>query len=98
MATSFLTRLRGLLGTGSLPEGEALYLSPCNQIHMFWMRYAIDAVFLDADLNVVAVVDAIGPWRVSPHIRTARSCLELPAGAAGAAGIVIGDSLELRDL
>ena len=60
------TRLRGLLGTASLPAGEGLWLKPCRRIHMFGMRYAVDAVFLDDAQRVVRVLPDLGPGRVSP--------------------------------
>ncbi|MBZ0185913.1 MAG: DUF192 domain-containing protein [Candidatus Obscuribacterales bacterium] len=96
-ADNFFTRFKGLLGTKSLPVGQGLLLSPCKQIHMIGMKYAIDAVFVDTDLKVVAVIHSIGPGQISPLIKTARSCLELPAGIAIETETVVGDQLELID-
>src|SRR5262249_29130839 len=80
LANSFLSRLKGLLGTKELQHGEGLYLIPCRSIHMFGMSYAIDAVFLDKGMKVVGVVHSIQPGQVSSVFKSARGCLELPAG------------------
>jgi uncharacterized membrane protein (UPF0127 family) len=90
------TRLRGLIGTRELPPGRGLWLKPCRQVHMFWMRYAIDVLFLDDDHHVLSVVEDLRPWRVSPKIDAATSVVELPAGTARAVGLRAGDTLEIE--
>src|SRR6266849_1610964 len=84
------TRLRGLLGTASLPAGEGLWLKPCRRIHMFGMRYAVDAVFLDDAQRIVRVLPDLGPGHVSPRVDAAASVLELPAGTAARIGLAEG--------
>ena len=97
MATSFLARLKGLLGTSSLPQGEGLFLKPCQSIHMVGMVYAIDAVFVDHDLKVVGLVEGIKPFMVSKHFKKANACLEIPCGTIKKAGIENGDQLVFED-
>jgi uncharacterized protein len=92
VADSFWTRLKGLLGRRELPAGEGLLIVPTNSIHMFFMRFPIDAVFLDGDLRVLAVRPEVGPWRTVGH-RGARAVLELPAGESSRRGIRAGDQL-----
>lgn len=46
LATRFGSRLRGLMGRRGLPEGGGLWLEPCDGIHMMFMRFAIDALFV----------------------------------------------------
>jgi len=94
MADSFLTRLRGLLWRRPLQPGEGLYLTGCRSIHMFGMKYAIDAVFLDRAGSVVGVVRALPPGAVSRFYRAAEGCLELPAGTIEATGTQVGDTVE----
>jgi uncharacterized membrane protein (UPF0127 family) len=89
-------RLLGLLGRRSLDEGEGLWIEPCNSVHMFGMRFAIDVVFVDASSRVVAVVDTLLPWRMTLPVPGARSALELPSGAAARSGTVAGDLLTLE--
>src|SRR3989449_6913454 len=90
------TRLRGLLGTKGLNPGEGLWLRPCRQIHMFGMRYAVDAVFLDARQRVVRALPDFAPGRVSPHVRDAESVLELPAGTVERAGLAEGTQVVIE--
>jgi uncharacterized protein len=92
-ADNIFTRFKGLLGTRSLASGHGLYLNECNGIHMFWMAYAIDAVFLDADLQVVGLVENIKPWAVSKIFKGAKSCLELPVGTIAATATATGDKI-----
>ncbi len=64
VARSFAARARGLIGQGPLPPGEGLLIPRCNCIHTCFMRYAIDATFLDAQDRVVRRVRNIRPWRL----------------------------------
>ncbi len=92
-ADRLLARVKGLLGTERLPRGEALILDPCNSIHTFFMRYAIDVVFLDRSLRVVALLETVPPFRFSPVFWNARLCVELPAGTCREVGVKAGDLL-----
>jgi uncharacterized membrane protein (UPF0127 family) len=94
IADNPLTRLRGLLGRASLPQGEGLLIRPAPSIHTLFMRFPIDAVFLDAELRVLGVDEALAPWRAAGR-RGARAVLELPAGAAARAGVREGERLAL---
>jgi uncharacterized protein len=86
--------MRGLLGHAALAAGEGLLIRPASAIHTFFMRFAIDVVFIDRDGVVLRVVPALRPWRLAAR-RGARSVLELPAGEAVARGIGPGDRLDL---
>jgi uncharacterized membrane protein (UPF0127 family) len=94
LADNPLTRMRGLLGRDSLPPGEGLLISPTPSIHTFFMRFAIDAVFLDRDHRVVSVVPQLHPWRTASR-RKARAVLELAAGEAQRRGVVPGERLQV---
>lgn len=63
VADTFLSRFLGLMFRRGLPAGEGLLITRCNSIHTFFMRFPIDAVFLDASGAVVRVVRGIPPWR-----------------------------------
>ncbi len=84
----------GLMFRRSFSPGEGLWLQPCNQIHTFFVRFPIDAVFLAKDGRVLAVKETLRPWRIFRWVRRARATLELPAGGAARAGIVIGQRLK----
>jgi len=84
------SRNRGLLGRDRLEEGAALILAPCSSIHMFFMRFAIDVLFVARDGRVVKVHHAVRPWRVAFGLG-AFAAIELPSGAAALAGVQPGD-------
>ncbi len=98
-ADDALRRALGLLGRERLEAASGLWIHPCKSIHMFGMRFAIDAVFLDRRYRVVRVVACLRPWRLVPLVWRAASVVELPAGRAAEVGIRPGDQLriELRD-
>jgi uncharacterized membrane protein (UPF0127 family) len=95
IADNPLTRLRGLLGRGPLGEGEGLLLRPTNAIHTWFMRKAIDAVFLDRDFAVLHVAADLKPWRFAAR-RGSRAVLELAAGESARRKIVPGLQLRVR--
>ena len=95
VATSIWSRFWGLMGRARLAEGHGLLITPCSSIHMFFMRFAIDVVFLDRSLRVTKVVHAIKPWRVALG-GGGHSALELLPGAALAAGVEVGDLIEFE--
>ena len=89
-------RMRGLLGRDGLEPGAGMLIDRAPSVHMFFMRFPIDVIFLDREWRVVAVRHDLRPWRVA-GARGAVAALELPAGAAAAAGIAEGDVLALDD-
>lgn len=89
-----LGRLRGLLGRGELEPGAGMLLRPSGSVHTFFMRFPIDAVFLDAELRVLRVRSGLRPWRAA-GARGARAVLELAAGEAERRGISPGERLRL---
>lgn len=97
IADSLWSRFVGLMGRRELPDGQALCIRPCSSIHMFFMRFPIDAVFVDADGAVVRIYGSIKPWRATWIVRGAKACLELPAGTAHKHGLEVGSLLELVD-
>ena len=93
-ARSPLPRMRGLLGASALAPGSGLWLEPAPSVHTCFMRFPIDVVFLDRARRVLRIAADVGPWRFV-GARHARVALELPAGAASRAGLVVGDTLAI---
>ena len=91
LASSFFKRLFGLLAFKPLEETEGLLIKDCRSIHTMWLKYSIDAVFIDKKGRATAVYEDLAPFRFSPYIKDACSVLELKAGSAGRASIKIGD-------
>ena len=98
VASSSLDRTVGLLRTPEVRPGEGLWIERSPSIHMFFMRYAIDAVFVSAEGRVTKIATNLKPWRVVWWARGARDCLELRAGAAAESGTQVGDELRIQDL
>lgn len=97
IADTFLTRLRGLMLHPPLQPGEGLIIEPCSSIHMMFMRFPIDAVFLDAEHRVIASYHHLRPWiGISAWHRRSVKVIELPAGTLVARGIIDEDTLILE--
>jgi hypothetical protein len=84
--------MRGLLGRRELPSGEGILLKPASSIHMAFMRFPIDAVFLDGNFRVVKIAADLRPWRTAAS-RKAKAVLEIAAGEAARRGVTTGDRL-----
>ena len=92
VADSFGTRLRGLLGTSSLPSGSGILFPRTRSVHTHFMRFPIDVVFLDGENRVVSIVHRLRPWRGAAS-RGARAVLELAAGECERLGLSSGETL-----
>ena len=92
VAATPLRRMKGLLGRSDLPPGEGLLLRPASSIHTFFMRFPIDAVFLDRNLVVRKITPSVKPWRLA-FARRADGVLELTAGEADRRALATGQRL-----
>jgi uncharacterized membrane protein (UPF0127 family) len=92
-ARTFTSRLVGLLGRSRLEAGQGLVLEHCNSIHTAFMRFAIDAVYVDREGRVLKTVPDLKPFRVSGVLRGARSVIELPTGTIADTNTAAGDEL-----
>ena len=81
VADNFFTRFKGLMLRRALAPGEGLLLKNCSAIHCCFMRFPIDAVYLDGSMQVVAV-ETVKPWRLGGVFPGAKHVLELEAGTA----------------
>ena len=101
IAASLWGRFRGLMGRRPLPAGQGLFIDGTNGIHMFFMRFPIDAVFVGkpgegGSRAVLSVHRAVRPWTgMVPLIRGAAGVLELPVGAIDASGTAPGDTVRI---
>ena len=89
---------RGLLGRDRLeaPAGmlfEAGRLEPFMCMHMLFMRFAIDVVFLNREGRAIRIDHDLRPWRISSIVWGARKALELPVGAAARSQTEVGDQI-----
>ena len=95
VADSPLKRMRGLLGRASLDAQEGMLFRPAGSIHMFFMRFPIDAVFCTRDLEVIDVARDLQPWKTAGR-KGAKVVVEVASGAAR--DVQPGDRLVLDTL
>lgn len=93
VAQDFHSRGKGLLGRESLSADQALWIHRCNSIHTFFMKFAIDCVFLDKNLKVRAIRENVVPWRLVLPIWGARSVIEMASGTVNKMKVNVGDQL-----
>lgn len=87
--------MTGLLKRKSLPPGEALIITRCQSIHMLFMRFSIDAIFVDKNDYVVGLVERIKPFRLSPLFFRSKYVIEVTEGTIVQTGTSIGDKIEI---
>jgi uncharacterized membrane protein (UPF0127 family) len=103
VAGSWLARLRGLIGRRGLGPGEGLFLPGSNGVHMFFMRFPIDCIFLgaarpDGSRQVLALREGLAPWTgIVWWVSGADGAVEVAAGSLARAGLRRGDAVSLRD-
>lgn len=97
IANNFADRLRGLMlrDKSFLPMGMGLLLAPCSSIHMMFMRFAIDAAYIDRDYRVLKCVQNIRPWLGLSACwqKGTWAALELPQGTIEQYGMYAGMKL-----
>jgi uncharacterized membrane protein (UPF0127 family) len=93
---TFVGRGLGLMFRRGLAPGQGMWIAPCNGIHTFFMRFPIDAVFLDRGHRVVRVYPSLRSWRLVPLVLGARSVVELPGGALERLALPRGEQLTIE--
>lgn len=93
--------MRGLLDRQALEHDEGLLFAgsrilPVMWMHTFFMRFAIDIVFLDRDGRVIKIDHSLPPWRLSSLVFGATHALELAAGAAQRARTELSDRIVIE--
>jgi hypothetical protein len=102
-AASSVARGKGLMGREALAPGAGLLIGAgpliaMMWIHTFFMRFALDLVFLDRAGRIVRIMTNVKPWRITAPVFGARCVLELEAGAAQRTSSKVGDEIQLEDL
>jgi hypothetical protein len=96
LADTFWLRLKGLLGTTSLGEGQGLILVGEKSIHTFFMKFPIDVVYVDKDYQVLRTDVNMSPYRIGPFITQSAYVLEMPVGTIAATATQPGDQLRFE--
>lgn len=93
---TFIGRGVGLMFRRPLQPGAGMWIAPCSGIHTFFMRFAIDAVFVDRRLRIVRVRLGLRPWRLVPLVLGGHSVIELPAGTLAGLRLERGEALAVE--
>lgn len=96
IADTFLKRLKGLMFEEKLDKLHGLIIYPCNSIHMFFMNFPIDVLFVDKNDVVVGMRKNIKPWQISKIYFSAEYVLEMSSGIIDDRNICIGDKLHFE--
>lgn len=93
VAKSLPTRMLGLMGRESLATDQCMWIHNCNSIHTFFMRFAIDVIFLDREMKVVEIRKNLSPWKLVLPIWRARSVVEF--ATLNSLDVKVGDILHV---
>ena len=97
LADTFIARMVGLLNRSALSLEEALVITHCQSIHMFFMGFPIDVIFVDKKNIVVGLVKNIKPFQLSPIFFKASCAIELAVGTIEQSKTLVGDQVILQD-
>lgn len=96
-ADNFFKRLRGLMFRRQLDSGRGLLLAPCNSVHMLFMNFAIDVVYLDENFCIKKIVRNLTPWLGMSFCFGAWGALELPKDDAERLKLVVGQKFQKKN-
>ncbi len=98
LADSFISRFMGLMFRKDPERGLILKLPSSrsrrgSSIHMFFMRFPLDIIFLDADKKIVDMV-SIKPWKTYTPKAPSKYVIELEEGSINKYKLEIGDEMD----
>ena len=93
-ANTFFKRFLGLMGRHESDYG--LFLDPCDSIHMFFMRFSLDAVFIDKAGMIVSIHRNLKPGQFALGGKSSRAVLELPSSRGFGAKLAVGTRLPMK--
>lgn len=96
-ANTLFERLKGLLGTSELDQNRTLWIPSCNSIHTFFMKYAIDVIFVDRKLVVQGVYRNVKPGKIVWPVLGANSVFEFSSNRTSPLKVNVGDQLHVAD-
>lgn len=96
ITTNFFDRFIGLMGKRYIEDNEAFCIKPCNSIHMFFMRFSIDVIFLDSSNKVIEYIENLKPWQVSKIVKSSKMVIEMPCYSIKKKNIQINDTIIIK--
>jgi len=97
IADTYYKRLKGLMFTKELPTNNALQISPCSEIHTFFMNFSIDVLYLDQNNIIISIDEQLKPGKIGKYVKGSVSIIELPSERIKSQGIKIGQTVEITD-
>ncbi len=95
-ATTFCDRFFGLMGKKSMSKNYGLLLAPCKSIHMLFMRFSIDAIYIDKNFVIKKIVPNLKTWFGISFCMNAWGVVEVIAGEAERLNLKVGDTLKFE--
>lgn len=96
IADTFFKRFIGLMGRKNLPAGEGLLIAPCNSIHMMFMKFPIDAIYIDKNFEIKKIVPNLQTWTGFSYCRGAWAVVEVAAGESARLNLKVGMTLKVK--
>lgn len=96
VAENFFSRSIGLILKKELKKDEGLIIKPCCSIHTFFMKFAIDVIFVNKKNEVVAIYENVKPWRILPIHLTSKYVIELSAGKVSEKNVSKHDIIKVQ--
>lgn len=96
IAKSFFSRFMGLMGKKSLSKETGLLIAPCQSIHMMFMRFSIDAVYIDKNFVIKKIVRNLKTWTGISICISAWGVIEINAGEAERLNLKVGEKLSVE--
>lgn len=80
MATTTISRMKGLMFASQMPDCEGFLIDPCNSIHTFFMKFNLDIAFISKNNEIVHIERNMKPWRATRIHFKSKKVLEMKAG------------------
>lgn len=96
LANTATKRFLGLMGRKALAPNEALWLRPCSSIHTFWMRFAIDVIYVNRQLQIVKLIENVRPFRLTLPVKHTASVIEMSVNSISQHNLQVGDVLRVE--
>lgn len=100
LADTFWRRFRGLMFRRRFPRGSAMLFKLFKPgrygIHMFFVRFPIDLLYLNSRFVVVELREGLKPWHMHRPKAIANYLVELPASTVSRLKVKIGHKIALQ--
>ena len=73
-----------------------LLIAPCNSIHMLFMRFSIDAIFIDKEFRIKKIVKNLKTWIGFAVCFNAWGVIEMNAGEADRLKLAVNQTLKVE--